>query len=46
MSEYEHAGVWDCNGCDTQFRVEEKSDVLVEAFACPNHINTVDGEQE
>jgi len=41
MSDYEHAGEWDCNGCGATFLVEEKPDVFAEALACPNHLNPV-----
>jgi len=42
--EYEHAGVWDCEGCGASFRVETKMDPLAEAMACPDHLHPVDGE--
>lgn len=34
MTDYEHAGEWSCEGCDEQFEVEHKLDVLAHALGC------------
>jgi hypothetical protein len=32
MTDYEHAGTWDCAACGAEYEVETKSDVLVFAL--------------
>lgn len=40
MSDYEHAGTWNCSHCGAEYEVETKSDVLVFALT-----HKCDGEE-